>query len=111
VTTTESIGPVFKNVAMSAEAKLVDTVPMATEDYPDREFLPERILVHYHPSPAGWQLSSVYITGHAVLKSGELGKSRRSAYFRVALGGRVDNLGDCPVWAREFANLHCPTGE
>ena len=99
----------FENVTASAKANLVDTVPMATDSRPDREFLPEKIAVDYRPAPDGWTLSSIWIEGHAVLKSGEIGKSRRGAYYAEGLGGRPGNLYKCPAWAREFADAHCPT--
>lgn len=104
----ETVGPVFKDLTVTAEAKLIDTVAMANESQPDRQFLPEKISVHYWPGPDGWQLSSVLIVGRTVLKSGKIGKNRRCAYYASGLGGRPGDLHKCPAWAREFADLHCP---
>lgn len=97
--------PLVKDLTVTAEAELVDIAPMATEDKPDRHFRPEKISVKYWPTPDGWRVWTLYIVGHAVLKSGELGKSERSAYYSARHG-----LADAPDWAREFAAANCPGG-
>lgn len=105
----ESAGrPEIKDLTVTAEADLVDTVPMATIDHPDREFLPKRISVRYWPTPEGWRIWTVYILGHAILKSGEVGKRERCAYYSASLGGHRDDTDAAPDWAREFAAANCP---
>lgn len=97
--------PLIKDLTVTAEAKLVDAVQLADGDHPDREFVAEKIVVKYWPTPDGWRVWSLYICGHAVLKSGELGKSQRCAFY-----GPRDGLADAPDWAREFAAAHTPGG-
>jgi hypothetical protein len=96
----------IKDLTITARAQLLDTVPMATTDRPDREFLPEEISVKYWPTPDGWRVWSLIVRGHAVLKSGEIGKSERHAFY----GGRL-GTDDAPHWAREFAAAHTPAGD
>lgn len=103
--------PLVKDLTVEAEAKLLGTVPTADSDHPDREFLAEKISARYWPTPEGWRLRSVWIEGRAVLKSGEIGKSRRCAYYGDSLGGRLGNLADAPAWAQAFAAEHTPGGE
>lgn len=98
--------PLVKDLTVTAEAKLLDTVPIGETDHHDRQFLPEKISVKYWPTPDGWRVWSLLIVGHAVLKSGELGKSERCAYYIARHG-----LADAPDWAREFAAAHCPGGD
>lgn len=102
--------PPIKDLTVTAEANLVDTVPMVTTDHHDREFLPEKISVRYWPTPEGWRVWTVYIGGHAILKSGEIGKHLRCAYYSASLGGHRDDTGAAPGWAREFADQHRPVG-
>lgn len=98
-------GPIVEDLTVTAKARLLDTVPMPTDDRPDRQFLPEKISVKYWPTPEGWRVWCVWIEGHAVLKNGEIGKSTRGAFYGLRSG-----LGDAPDWAQEFAAAHAPGG-
>lgn len=95
----------IKDLTITAEAKLVDTEPMATTDRADREFLPEKISVKYWPTPEGWRIWSIHLEGHAVLTSGELGKSTRYAFYGLRAG-----IDDAPGWVLEFADQNWPGG-
>lgn len=95
----------IKDLTVTAEAMLVDTVPMPSHDRPDREFLPAKIAVKYWPTPDGWRVWSIYINGPSVLKNGELGKSERCAYWSARLG-----IAGAPAWVQEFVAQHWPGG-
>lgn len=101
--------PLVKDLTVTAEAELVDIAPMATEDKPDRHFRPEKIAVKYWPTPEGWSVWSIYISGRALLKSGSLGK-RDSASYYTSSKYAYNPIGGAPDWAREFAAAHCPRG-
>lgn len=95
----------IKDLTITAEAKLVDTEPMPSTDRADREFLPEKIAVKYWPTADGWRIWSIWIEGHAVLMSGELGKSTRGAFYGLRSG-----IDEAPGWVLEFADKHMPAG-
>lgn len=92
----------IKDLTITAEAKLVDSVPMAADERPGREFLPELIQVKYWPTPEGWRIWSIYIWGHAILKSGEVGKRERCAYWNARAASYA------PSWALDFADANFP---
>lgn len=98
--------PSIKHLTVTAEALLLDTEPMPSDDGPGRQFLPLKIAVTYWPTPDGWRVWSIYINGRAVLKSGELGKSERCAYWSARTG-----TTSAPDWVQAFAAAHCPGGD
>lgn len=98
--------PTIDDLTITAKAALVDAEPMADNDHPDRLFLPKKIVARYWPTPEGWRLWSLYISGPAVLKSGQIGKSERCAYYSARIGTSA-----APDWAQEFATAHVPRGE
>jgi len=93
----------IKDLVVTVEAGLLGATPMATTDHPERQFLPEKISVRYWPTPEGWSVWSVWIEGHAMLVSGELGKSMRCAFYSQR--GIIDTP---PDWVRNFVVAHIP---